>query len=164
MRIRGCADAFGETSSGLATPETWKRALPGSTTGSKLPEQSAFGGNYLMLEENGENMHTHNLPAESDTELLQSFVREGVEDAFSRLVTRHGPMVHRVCLRLLRNASDAQDATQATFIVLARKARSLRRDINLSSWLFGVARRVALSAVREQHRRVRSCRSVTFAG
>ena len=85
----------------------------------------------------------------SDGQLLQRFLREGDEisqAAFSALVQRHGPMVLRVCRQVLRNGHDTDDAFQATFLVLARKAGSVRDCDSLASWLHGVALRVSLRA------------------
>src|SRR5262249_17501866 len=72
--------------------------------------------------------------------------REGDEAAFTALVNRHGPMVLGVCRRVLRPAHDADDAFQATLLVLLRKARPLRRPELLGNWLYGVAHRTALKA------------------
>jgi RNA polymerase sigma factor (sigma-70 family) len=82
----------------------------------------------------------------SDGQLLERFAASGDEAAFALLVQRHGPMVLRVCRRLLRGPQDAEDAFQATFLVLVRKARAIRRPDLLGNWLFGVARRVAAKA------------------
>jgi RNA polymerase sigma factor (sigma-70 family) len=68
--------------------------------------------------------------------------------AFAELVAHYSPMVYRACLRVLGNASDAEDATQAAFLVLARKAGSLRQEGRLNGWLHRVARQVALQALR----------------
>ncbi len=81
-----------------------------------------------------------------DGELVARFVRQGDEAAFEALLRRHGPAVLGVCRRLLRHAQDAEDAFQATFLLLARKAGSLRRQEAVGCWLYGVARRVALKA------------------
>jgi RNA polymerase sigma factor (sigma-70 family) len=83
-----------------------------------------------------------------DAELLRGFARGGDADAFAALVRRHGPMVLGACRRLLPNLADAEDAFQATFIVLARKAGSLRRPERLAGWLYQVALRVARKARR----------------
>ncbi len=83
----------------------------------------------------------------SDAELLDRFLGRrsaAAEAAFEAIVTRHGPMVLAVCGNVLRNPHDAQDAFQATFLVLASRAGSIRRRDSLASWLLGVARRVAL--------------------
>ena len=71
---------------------------------------------------------------------------ETSEAAFRVLVERHGPMVLRVCRRLLVNGHDAQDAAQAVFLVLARKAGSIRSRGSIAPWLHGVACRVAAKA------------------
>jgi RNA polymerase sigma factor (sigma-70 family) len=81
-----------------------------------------------------------------DAQLLQRFVRDRDEAAFAELVDRHGPMVLGVCRRVLRDAHDAEDAFQATFLVLAHKARSISRPQALGGWLHCVARRTALRA------------------
>src|SRR5262249_43982809 len=82
------------------------------------------------------------------------------EAAFTVLVERHGPMVLGVCRRALRHAHDAEDACQATFLVLARRAASVRKAASVSSWLHGVACRVAANLKREQSRRCRRERKV----
>jgi RNA polymerase sigma factor (sigma-70 family) len=79
----------------------------------------------------------------SEGELLERFVAARDEAAFAALMARHGPMVLGVCRRLLRDANDVDDAFQATFLVLVRKAGSLRRCDLLGNWLYGVAHRVA---------------------
>ncbi len=84
-----------------------------------------------------------------DGQLLERFATlrgEEAELAFAALVARHGPMVWRVCRRVLRDEHDAQDAFQATWLVLARKAGSLRDRGSVGNWLFGVASRVSLDA------------------
>jgi RNA polymerase sigma factor (sigma-70 family) len=91
----------------------------------------------------------------NDRDLLERFVAANDEFAFLVLVERHGSMVHGVCRRVLRNVQDAEDACQATFLVLARKAASIRRHTSTSSWLHGVACRVSASLRRERSRRQR---------
>jgi RNA polymerase sigma factor (sigma-70 family) len=82
----------------------------------------------------------------SDGHLLDLFVILYDESAFAALIERHGPMVHRVCRQVLGDAHDAQDAAQAVFLVLARRARSIRNRGSLASWLHGVALRTAAKA------------------
>src|SRR5262249_12460506 len=82
----------------------------------------------------------------TDEQLLARFVASQDQVAFEELVRRHGPMVLRVCRRILHHAQDAEDAFQATFIVLMRKARTISRRELLANWLHGVAFRVALKA------------------
>jgi RNA polymerase sigma factor (sigma-70 family) len=103
----------------------------------------------------------------SDGQLLERYLAgrcERAEAAFAALVERHGPMVLRVCRAVLRDEHDAEDAFQATFLVLARKAGSIRRRGSLESWLFGVASRVsrcarAGAARRHRHERRRAERT-----
>jgi RNA polymerase sigma factor (sigma-70 family) len=83
------------------------------------------------------------VPGETDAALLRRFIRQHDEAAFATLVTRHGPMVHRLCRRVTGNATDAEDASQATFLVLVRNAASIRRPSALAAWLHSVAHRVA---------------------
>jgi RNA polymerase sigma factor (sigma-70 family) len=82
----------------------------------------------------------------TDEQLLELFAAragESAELAFAALVERHGPMVYRVCSRLLGGYQDADDAFQATFLILARRAGAIRRRESVGPWLFGVALRVA---------------------
>src|SRR5262245_49709989 len=79
----------------------------------------------------------------SDLELLQRFLANGDEMSFEAILRRHGPMVLDVCRSMLPNEADVEDAFQATFLILATKATSIRRTSSLASWLHGVAYRVA---------------------
>lgn len=91
--------------------------------------------------------------AESDGDLLEQFVREGQQAPFAVRVRRHGPMVFGVCRRLLGDAHDAEDAFQATFLILFRKAGVLGRTASLANWLYTVAVRVALRVKASAGRR-----------
>jgi RNA polymerase sigma factor (sigma-70 family) len=90
----------------------------------------------------------------SDGELLSAFAARRDEDAFAALVRRHGPMVFGICRHQLGGIQDAEDAFQAVFLVLARKAEALRRPEGLAGWLHGVACRVARNARRAAGRRL----------
>jgi RNA polymerase sigma factor (sigma-70 family) len=82
----------------------------------------------------------------TDGELLESFITRRDPAAFECLIHRHGPMVQGVCRRLLRNEADVEDAFQATFLVLVRKADSVCPRSRVGGWLYGVARHTALKA------------------
>jgi RNA polymerase sigma factor (sigma-70 family) len=102
--------------------------------------------------------HLHRLTAgledtRADVELLQRYLDDCDEAAFTGLVQRHGPMVLGVCRSVLRQHADAEDAFQATFLVLATRAGRIRRQEELASWLHGVALRVALQARTKRWRR-----------
>jgi RNA polymerase sigma factor (sigma-70 family) len=90
------------------------------------------------------------MPTKTDRELVVAYVEAGDESSFSELLVRHTQMVYRTCFRMLGNIHDTQDATQAVFIVLARKAGTLRREGNLGGWLNKVARNVALQALERR--------------
>jgi RNA polymerase sigma factor (sigma-70 family) len=88
-----------------------------------------------------------------DQELLARFVAHAEETAFATLVQRHGDMVLGVCRRVLHDAHHAEDALQATFLVLARKAASVRKRQSIGSWLHGVAFHAAANLKRDLARR-----------
>jgi RNA polymerase sigma-70 factor (ECF subfamily) len=90
---------------------------------------------------------------EADSTLIQQFVAERSENAFATIIHRHGPLVLRACRQVLDNQEDAEDAFQATFIVLARKAASIRKRVSLAAWLHRVAVNISWSAKASTARR-----------
>ncbi len=89
----------------------------------------------------------------SDAQLLERFAEQHDEGAFEALMHRYGPMVLGVCRRMLDDPHDAEDAFQATFLVLVRKAGAIDRPALLGNWLYGVASRIALKAKANATRR-----------
>ena len=90
----------------------------------------------------------------SDGRLLERFMgsdSEAAELAFAAIVDRHGPMVRRICRQMLGNLHDAQDAFQATFFILARKAHAIHTRDSVASWLHGVAYRVCSPRLGRPH-------------
>jgi RNA polymerase sigma factor (sigma-70 family) len=95
-----------------------------------------------------------------DSELLRRYLAGGDEAAFEALVRRHGTMVLAVCRRVLKNCHDAEDAFQATFLVLVRKAASIVKRETVGGWLYGVAYKTALKAkVGNYERRIKERRA-----
>jgi RNA polymerase sigma factor (sigma-70 family) len=97
----------------------------------------------------------------TDGQLLELYIRRREEAAFAALVRRHGPMVWGVCRRLLRKHHDAEDAFQATFLVLVRRRATIVPRDMLANWLYGVARQTALKARSTAATRTRRERHVT---
>jgi RNA polymerase sigma factor (sigma-70 family) len=93
----------------------------------------------------------------TDRQLLDRFTRDRDEAAFTELVRRHGPMVLSACRRVLRHEQDAEDAFQASFLVLARKAGSVRQRDSVGGWLYQVAYRLALRVRADTSRRREQC-------
>src|SRR5262249_18248668 len=100
-------------------------------------------------------MAAETLIDEPDQQLVEQFLAKRDEAAFEALIRRHGPMVYSVCWWVLQQDQDAEDAFQATFLVLAQKLRTVRKHASLASWLHGVARRIALKAKAQVAKRRR---------
>jgi RNA polymerase sigma factor (sigma-70 family) len=117
--------------------------------------------------------HIHQIMRDSgeeeltDRQLLELFARRRDENAFAELVRRHGPLVRGVCWRVLGHVQDAEDAFQATFLVLARKASSVRWRDSVHGWLYGVAhymsKKIKRSALRRQANEAKANRSLQAA-
>ena len=99
-----------------------------------------------ILRHLGELRETHAVTDASDAELLGRFADPHEETAFAGLLRRHGPMVWAVSRRVLPAVQDAEDVFQAAFLLLARKAASIRKRESVGSWLHGVALHLALKA------------------
>jgi zinc protease len=109
-----------------------------------------------IVESLGRLFATGTATALGEVELLERFVSQGDPGAFEVILQRHGPMVLRVCRRVLDDPNDVDDAFQATFLILVKKAASIREREVLGTWLYGVARRVAVRArVNARLRRLR---------
>src|SRR5438309_4336818 len=91
-------------------------------------------------------MAAETLQDQSDRQLVERLLAGRDEAVFEAIVRRHGPMVYRVCWRVLQQEQDAEDAFQATFLILAQQFRTVRRRASLASWLHGIGHRVALKA------------------
>jgi RNA polymerase sigma factor (sigma-70 family) len=94
-----------------------------------------------------------NAAQRSDRELLRAFATRNDQDAFAVVVTRHAPLVWGVCRRILGHHQDAEDAFQATFLILARRAGSVRWQSSVGGWLHTVAERLAVRARRQAEQR-----------
>jgi RNA polymerase sigma factor (sigma-70 family) len=109
-------------------------------------------------------IETKDRDEQSDSQLLQQFVRGRDENAFAALLQRHGPLVFGVCQQVLRDRHDAEDAFQATFLVLARKAASIRKQESLTAWLYRVAVNISRTAkTGAAHRRTHERRAVLMS-
>jgi zinc protease len=106
-----------------------------------------------IVESLGRLFATGTATAMGEAELLERFVSQGDPTGFEVILQRHGPMVLRVCRRVLDDPNDVDDAFQATFLILVKKADSIRDREALGTWLYGVARRVAVRARVNARRR-----------
>src|SRR4051812_21388822 len=91
------------------------------------------------------------MPDECD--LLRDYVEKGSDDAFRMLVERHSGMVHATALRIVRDEVQAQEVTQAVFVILVRKAAKLHHATVLAGWLYRTSRFVAKEVLRAEKRR-----------
>ena len=105
-----------------------------------------FGRSRAVLQEVSQLFESGTDSGRAEGELLERFLSTRNEAAFAALVDRLGPMVLGTCRRLLNSPHDVEDAFQATFLVLARKAKTLRNRHAVGPWLHGVAHRVAMRA------------------
>src|SRR4051794_18448972 len=88
-----------------------------------------------------------------DLELLRNYAIRGLETAFAELVKRHVDLVYATALRRVTNAHLAEEVTQAVFLILSRKARTLSRETVVAGWLYRTALHVAADAMRAEYRR-----------
>jgi RNA polymerase sigma factor (sigma-70 family) len=105
-----------------------------------------FPDSTVAIQPRGRSAMLSDLRGLKDDQLLARFFESHEDSAFSVLVERYGPLVYGVCRRILADSNDAEDAFQATFLVLVRKGGSLRDPGRLASWLYGVAYRTARKA------------------
>ncbi len=106
-----------------------------------------------VLQRMGELLGSCELRRASDAELLERFLDGYREDAFALLLERYGPMVLHVCRRVLPDPHDAEDAFQATFLLLVQKAGTIRKREALAAWLHGAARRLAVQLQKQNRAR-----------
>src|SRR5216684_2904743 len=111
--------------------------------GSGKSEYRPMAGISVILRQLRTLMATQKAEGQTDGRLLEQFASKRDELAFAALLERHGPMVLGVCRRILHDEHRAEDAFQATFLVLVRKASAIRKQHSIASWLHGVALRLA---------------------
>src|SRR5690242_20640383 len=125
----------------------------GAGRGARMGNRTRGQGSGELVRRLGRLFRDGTVIGLSESELIDRFVRGRDEMAFEALLARHGPMVLGVCRQLLRDPNDVDDAFQAAFLVLVRRAGTLRRGDLLGNWLYGVAYRVALRARASSARR-----------
>ena len=113
----------------------------------------AIGDRGSLIDSFGRLFNSGTVTGLSEAQLLNRFLAHGDESAFEAILHRHGPMVLGVCRRVLDDPDDVADAFQTTFLILVKKARSIRDREVLGTWLHGVARRVAVRAKVSGRRR-----------
>jgi DNA-directed RNA polymerase specialized sigma24 family protein len=103
----------------------------------------------------------------TDAELLNHYAESGSQSAFAEIVNRHSPLVYSICLRVLRNPQAAEDATQATFLVLVHKRSSVGKAVILAAWLHRTAlycaRNLRRTLARRKHHEVHAGSVTTVA-
>ncbi len=102
----------------------------------------------MLCRETPEHALSGASPDGTDREQLDRFLKDGDETAFANLMCRHAATVYGVCRRVLANVQDSEDAFQAVFFVLAKKAKTISKREAVGSWLYGVAYRTAMRAKR----------------
>src|SRR6516225_4764155 len=145
----------------MILPKRWPRCVPArnycmesGAQGRKAGMATANVSDFLRRLTRG--MVAETLADQSDRQLVEQFLAGRGEAVFEAILRRHGAMVYRVCWRVLQHHQDAEDAFQATFLVLAHRLRTVRKHASLASWLHGIAHRVALksraaAATRRRH-------------
>ena len=152
---KGCADVSLET---VATVSSEDSCIHSSLCGNILLMATEYVVSAIEVWHKQFGMQDQ---AQQDGAWLRLFVKHHDGEAFAKLVRRHAAMVHAVCRRVLGNVADAEDATQAVFLILAQRAQSIRNKNDVGGWLFGVARRVALQSLRQRQRREAREKQVT---
>src|SRR5262249_48415766 len=140
--LRG-SELAGQKTVGICPPRASNTQEPGSSWGDSYMPHAQLEPVVRHLRRLARTQCSHDL---SDAQLLQRFATHREETAFATLVQRHGRMVLGVCRQVLRHEQDAEDAFQATFLVLARHAAPIHKNEAGGSWLYRVAYRIAVKA------------------